>query len=89
MQDSEAFAQNAVRELEEAASRLRAAELHLAEESELRSSTEQRAAELNATLRSHEAEKAAYEAKVMLVIKNLNKTADVCVSCATVHLHTC
>lgn len=68
LQESEAFGKNAVRELEEAASRLHAAEQRLAQESELRSNAEQHAAELDATVRSHEAEKAAHEAKVKLVI---------------------
>ena len=68
LQESEAGVQNAVRELEAAAARLRAAEQQLAQESELRSSAEQHAAKLEAILQSLEAEKAAHEAKVKPVI---------------------
>ena len=70
LQESEASVQTAAREREEAASRCRAAEQRLAQESELRSSAEQRAAELDAALQSHEAEKAAHEAKVNFVFAN-------------------
>lgn len=70
LQESEAVAQNAVRELKEAASRFRAAEQQLAQESELRSSAERHAAELEASLQALEAEKAAHEAKVKLVLES-------------------
>ena len=82
LQDFEAVVQNAAREREEAASRCRAAEQQLAQESELRSSIEKHTAELDATIRSHEAEKAAHEAKVRWLIKPINRASGcLCILC--------